>query len=183
MAGTQQLCKRSAFYVAAFVVCAFASGAAYSQMTQQQLTESAACGIQQALLKSPGEYVIAVVVHPGAVDCLDGPCKEPLKIVRMFASRTNLGRKFSDQTLNVEAAKDSRLLPEGFRSFVVATPVPFTSLYYLPITHGPVDKLDERNEEAAVRLAFGPPIGALCKKTLPASFRLLRSKSAPAPEK
>jgi hypothetical protein len=167
---------RSALCAMGFIVCVFICHAADAQLSDRQLSETFACGIQQALLKSPGQYVIAVVEHPGRVYCDENGCVESLKVVKLFASRTFSGHRYTDATVDIEASRDAQTMPRGFRSFVVATPVQRSGQYYLPITHGPVDLDDERAEQAAVKLAFGPPIGELCKKTLPASFRILKAK-------
>jgi len=68
-------------YAAALGVSVFISLDASAQI-RQQLTDTSACGIQVALLESPGHYVIAIVEHPGKLDCNDRSCTESLKIVK-----------------------------------------------------------------------------------------------------
>src|SRR5215831_18195657 len=129
---------------------------AWSQANRQVLTETAACGIQQALLKSPGHYVIAIVEHPGRFECTETSCVESLRIVKTFASRVPSGRHYLEPTIDVEASRDSPRPPKGLRSFVVAVPLAYTGEYYLPIIHGPVDEQDERGRcggQACVRSA------------------------------
>jgi len=157
------------------IACAFACSAAQAQLSKQRIAEAAACGIQQALLESPGHYVIAIVEHPGRILCEGAACTESLKIIKLLASRTPSGRRYGDSAIDMEASQETQTMPRGFRSFVVAIPVKNAAAYYLPITHGPVDQQDERTEEAAVKLAFGPPVGPLCKKTLPKTFRMLKA--------
>jgi hypothetical protein len=125
------------------------------------------CAIQMSLVRSPNNYLIAVLEHLGKIECAHNVCTETLRVVRTIAARRPEGGAFGEtiDVLLINAPSTSGngapapLLPTGHTEIGIYVPAPVTQAFYSASMMSPVTPQLESIWTRAVNAVNAAPAG------------------------